>query len=94
MIFMILYQNGKKLGEIVHDMSNKETRDAFRRKERCIVVLYQFLILFVTLINVFQFLAYDISYGTFGALANNNIKKWFDIIEGLALASLGLGLLW
>ena len=74
MVYMIMYQNGKKMGEIVHDMSNKETRDVYRRKERSIMLLFQFLILFNVFENAAILLAWTdlISY-----------KKYFNKIDNI-----------
>ena len=68
MVYMIKYQNGKLLEEIVQEMSNLESRNAFRRKEASInfgfvalVVLYFALVVFLYL-PVFGIISYHKYY--------------------------------
>ena len=50
MINLILYQKGKQVNEIMFKMSNKASRDAFRKREKCIkIAANSFIPVFVIL---------------------------------------------
>ena len=58
---MIRYQDGKSLPEIMYEMSEASTREAYRKSERRIKYIYIGLLIFVSicsLINVGQQFAY------------------------------------
>lgn len=52
MINLIAYQKGKKVSDIMYQMSNKETRDAFRRRESIIGIIFHLMIIPVIFIKV------------------------------------------
>ena len=71
MIHIIRFQNGKKLQDIIYQISNKETRDDFRRVED----RFKYLI-WVSMILYGAFYFFYFSYNIYPFID----KKWKNII--------------
>ena len=56
MIYMIMFQNGKALEVITHELSNPKKRKAYRKRETIIMFFFQAIILFYVSLNVVEFL--------------------------------------
>lgn len=75
-------------------MSNRQTRDAYRRKEKCVMYTFYLLIMLAVLVNVFFFLVTNrfVSFQRYNHIAYR-LNSGFNIAEGIMLAILGLSLM-
>jgi hypothetical protein len=93
MILFITYQDGKSLGEIMHKLSENESRKKFKLKEKIIGIAYKISVLVLVVFFIVEecLLLSGASRALFNDFQDADVVKYVIII--IILSSVGITLL-